>query len=203
MKKGIAKVNTEVRREQIRQATLNIIATQGVKGITISAIAREVGVSEANLYRHFNNKKDILANAVENIGVGLLQNLKSVMNYKIKDPMKRLKKLFKLHLEYIEANKGIPNLVFSEELHKGDPDLRNKLLNAIKTYAQGLELLIKHGQEYGTINKRIDAHALSFTIIGMIQISTMVWSLNKFSSPLVHDGMKLLDNFEKCMVIKQ
>ncbi|MCX5819444.1 MAG: TetR/AcrR family transcriptional regulator [Deltaproteobacteria bacterium] len=199
MKKGIAKVNTEVRREQIRQATFNIIANQGVKGLTISAIAGKVGVSEANLYRHFKNKKDILANAVESIGEGLLQNLRSVKNAKMTDPVKRLKKLFKLHLEYIEANEGIPHLVFSEELHKGNPDLRNKLLNTINTYAQEIELLIKKGQEDGIINKGIDTHAFSFTIIGMIQISTMVWSLNKFSSSLVLDGMSLWNNFEKCM----
>ena len=185
MKKGVAKVNTEVRREQIRQATFNIIAERGVKGLTISAIAGKVGVSEANLYRHFKNKKDILDDAVESIGEGLLQNLRSVGNVKMKDPFKQLKKLFKLHLEYIEANEGIPRIVFSEELHKGNPDLRNKLLNMISSYAQEIELLIKQGQEDGTINKGIDSHAVSFTIIGMIQISTMVWSLNKFSSSLV------------------
>lgn len=202
MKKGVAKVNTEVRREQIRQATFNIIAERGVKGLTISAIAGKVGVSEANLYRHFKNKKDILDDAVESIGEGLLQNLRSVGNVKMKDPFKQLKKLFKLHLEYIEANEGIPRIVFSEELHKGNPDLRNKLLNMISSYAQEIELLIKQGQEDGTINKGIDSHAVSFTIIGMIQISTMVWSLNKFSSSLVLDGMRLWNNFEKCMAIK-
>jgi TetR/AcrR family transcriptional regulator, fatty acid metabolism regulator protein len=203
MKKGIAKVNTEVRREQIRQATFNIIAEQGVKGLTISAIAGKVGVSEANLYRHFKNKKDILDDAVESIGEGLLQNLRSVGNAKMKDPFRKLKKLFRLHLEYIEANEGIPRIVFSEELHKGNPDLRNKLLNMISSYAQEIELLIKQGQEDGTINRGIDTHAVSFTIIGMIQISTLVWSLNEFSSSLVLDGMRLWNNFEKCMAIKR
>lgn len=126
MKKGIAKVNTEVRREQIRQATFNIIANQGIKGLTISAIAEKVGVSEANLYRHFKNKREILAHAVEGIGEGLLQNLSNVKNTKMTNTVKQLKRLFKLHLEYIEANEGIPHLVFSEELHKGYPNLRKK-----------------------------------------------------------------------------
>src|SRR5512136_1924538 len=89
VKKGVAKVNTEVRREQIRQATFNIIAERGVKGLTISAIAGKVGVSEANLYRHFKNKKDILDDAVDSIGEGLLQNLRSVSNAKMKDPFKQ------------------------------------------------------------------------------------------------------------------
>jgi AcrR family transcriptional regulator len=203
MKKGIAKVNTEVRREQIRQATFNIIANKGVKGLTISAIAEKVGVSEANLYRHFKSKEEILAHAVEGIGEGLLQNLRSVKNMKVVDPLKQLKRLFRLHLGYIEENKGIPHIVFSEELHKGHPDLRKKLLNAINTYAREIELLIKKGQEDGTINKGIDTNAFAFTMIGMVQISTMRWSLNNFSSSLTHDGMGLWDSFEKCMVVKK
>jgi len=203
MRKGIAKVSTEVRREQIRQATFNIIANQGVKGLTISAIAEKVGVSEANLYRHFKNKKEILAHAVESIGEGLLQNLRSVKNTKMTDPLKQLKRLFRLHLEYIEANEGIPHLVFSEELHKGNPDLRNKLLNAINAYAREIELLMKQGQKDGNIHKGINTHAFSFTMIGMIQISTMMWSLNAFSSSLVLGGMGLWDSFEKCMTVKK
>lgn len=203
MKKGIAKVNTEVRREQVRQATFNIIANKGVKGLTVSAIAEKVGVSEANLYRHFKNKEEILAHAVEGIGEGLLQNLRSVKNMKVVDPLKQLKRLFRLHLGYIEENKGIPHIVFSEELHKGHPDLRKKLLNAINTYAQEIELLIKKGQEDGTIHKGIDTNAFAFTMIGMVQISTMRWSLNDFSSSLVLDGMGLWNSFEKCMKFKK
>ncbi|MFH1148340.1 MAG: TetR/AcrR family transcriptional regulator [Pseudomonadota bacterium] len=197
MKKGIAKVNTEVRREQIRLATFTIIANHGVKGLTISAIADNVGVSEANLYRHFKNKKEILAYAVESIGEGLLQNLRSVKYTKRAAPLKKLKRLFKLHLEYIEANEGIPHFVFSEELHKGNPDLRHKLLDVIKTYSQEIESLMMQGQEDGSISRGIDTHALAFSMIGMIQISTMMWSLNDFSSSLVLDGMRLWDSFEK------
>jgi AcrR family transcriptional regulator len=203
MKKGIAKVNTEVRREQTRQATFNIIANQGLKGLTISAIAEKVGVSEANLYRHFKNKQEILAYAVESIGEGLLQNFSNVKNTKMTNTVKQLKRLFKLHLEYIEANEGIPHLVFSEELHKSNPDLRKKLLNAINTYAREIELLIKKGQKDGIIHKGIDTHAFAFTMIGMIQISTMMWSLNNFSSSLVLYGMGLWNSFEKSMVVKK
>ena len=203
MKKGIAKVNKEVRREQIKQATFHILADQGLKGLTISSIAEKVSVSEANLYRHFKNKKEILAYAVESIGDGLKQNLKKIKNMRTKNPVTQLKKLFSLHLEYIEANNGIPHLVFSEELHKGNPDMRNRLLNAINTYACEIELLMKQGQEAGIICMEIDTHAFSFTMIGMVQISTIMWLLNNCSSSLVTEGMKLWNSLEKCMTVKK
>jgi AcrR family transcriptional regulator len=203
MKKGIAKVGKEVRREQIKQATFNILANQGLKGLTIASIAEKVSVSEANLYRHFKNKKEILTYAVESIGDGLKQNLIKIKNMRTKNPVTKLKKLFNLHLEYIETNEGIPHLVFSQELHKGNPDMRNKLLNAIHTYASEIELLLKQGQEAGIICKEVDTHAFSFTIIGMVQISTIMWLLNNCSSSLVTDGMKQWNALEKSMTVKK
>ena len=203
MKKGTPKVNNEIRREQIKQATFNILASQGLKGLTISSIAEKVSVSEANLYRHFKNKKEILSYAVESIGNGLKQNLEKIKNFRTKNSLSKLKKLFRLHLEYIEINKGIPHLVFSQELHKGNPEMRNKLHNAINSYALEIELLMKQGQEAGGILREIDTRAFSFTMIGMVQISTIMWLLNDSSSSLVNDGMKLWNSMEKNIKVKK
>ena len=136
MLKGKSKVNTEVRREQIIQAVFHIIARHGARGLTTSAIAKQVGVSEGNLYRHFQNKNEILTAAVKKIGDGLLKNLKTVELEDADSPLLKLKRLFTLHLKYIEQNQGISRLVFSEEIHVGNNNLREKLLDAISLYAK-------------------------------------------------------------------
>ncbi len=202
MIKGHPKVNTEIRREQITQAAFNILAARGVKGLTTFAIAEQVGVSEANLYRHFKNKKEILTLAVDKIGEGLLENLEAARRTTPDKPLRKLRKLFELHLTYIERNEGIPRLVFSEEMHMGNDELRNKLSNAIGTYTKGMESLIREGQKDGSIRKETDAHALALTILGMIQITTMKWSLSGFSFSLVGQGMRLWKNLEKCISVR-
>jgi AcrR family transcriptional regulator len=199
MKKGTAKVDTEVRREQITQATFDIIAHQGVKGLTVSAIAKKVGVSEGNLYRHFKNKDEILRQAIENVGAGLHENLKRIQDATSDEPLLKLRNLFRLHLYYIEKNGGIPRLVFSEEIHLGNHEFRKILLNAINSYVTGVESFIREGQTNGSIHRDADASALALIFIGMIQMSTLKWSLNGFSFSLVDEGMRLWDNFEKCI----
>jgi TetR/AcrR family fatty acid metabolism transcriptional regulator len=202
MLKGCVKVKTEVRREQITQAALNIIANHGVKRLTISAIAKHLGISGANLYRHFKNKNEILCSVVDKIGEGLLQNLKMVQCTTSSNPLPKLKKLFELHLEYLENNKGIPRLVFSEEMHITNAKLREKLLDAINSYTKGIALLIREGQKNGTINKGMDSQILALTIVGMIQIAVMKWSLNSFSFSLADLGMRFWKNFERCITAK-
>jgi len=192
------KVRTELRREQIMAAVFEIAAKGGTRGLSISAIAEQVGVSQANLYRHFKNKQDILDRAIERIGEGLAGNLEKTMT-RTGTPVEKLGWLFRGHLEFVSRNKGIPRVIFSEELHLGNRDLRQTLLKAIGSYGLGIESLIRQGQENGSIHSHIDASSLSMTFIGMIQVTILRWSLTDFSFDLVDQGTRLWLNFENCI----
>ncbi len=199
MLKGFAKVDTKIRREQITQAAFKIIAIHGVQGLTTSAIAKEVGISGANLYRHFKNKNEILSSVVDKIGDDLLQNLDAARCAAARNPLVKLRKLFTLHLEYIEKNEGIPRLIFSEEIHAGNVRLKEKLLSAISSYIEGIVSLVREGQRRGAIKADMEAHDAVLTLIGMVQITVMRWSLSSFSFSLADEGMKLWKNFEACI----
>lgn len=202
MLKGCSKVDTEVRREQITQAALDIIASDGVKGLTTSAIAGRVGISGANLYRHFQNKNEILNSVVAKIGADLLQNLRAVRGEAPEDPLLKLTKLVRRHLEYTQNNKGIPRLVFSEEMHITNVPLKEKLVRVINSYTQEISSLIREGQEAGIIKQNMEPQALALTIVGLIQVTVLKWSLNGFSFSPVDQGMKLWKNLERCITTK-
>ena len=51
---------TKIRQEEIAQAALKVVATQGMKALTVDRIARLVGVVPSALYRHFGDKDSIL-----------------------------------------------------------------------------------------------------------------------------------------------
>lgn len=73
--KQAGKVKGDVRRDQIVRATLSIISRKGVSSLTTAALAREVGISEANLYRHFRNKDKIYMAAVSQVQKMIKKNL--------------------------------------------------------------------------------------------------------------------------------
>ena len=64
---SVKKVSTRIRQEQITRAALEVISSEGVQGLTTANIARRAGISEANLYRHFENKEAILKDLVERV----------------------------------------------------------------------------------------------------------------------------------------
>lgn len=197
-----SKTSNEVRRKQVVSATLKIISEKGVRHLTTAAIAHEVGMSEANLYRHFTNKEEILLETVGKIGEELERNLEKVLESP-ETPIDSLKKIFMLHLDFIEKNGGIPRLVFSEEIHGGNDELKGRILGTINAYSAKLESIIKNGQKAGLIKRDIDPKASALTFIGMIQVTILRWSLSGFSFSLAEEGLKLWENYEGCISAKQ
>lgn len=196
------KVSNEARREHVVDAALKIISEKGVRNLTTAAIAHEVGMSEANLYRHFANKDEILRLTVGRISEGLQKNLEKVFESPGK-PIENLRKIFTLHLGFVEKSEGIPRLIFSEEIHGGNRELQATILNTINTYSAKLESIIKEGQIAGCIKKDIDPASSALTMIGMTQVKILRWSLSSFSFSLAKEGTKLWRNFEKCIAIEQ
>ena len=54
-------------REQLREAALKVYSTAGTRGATTRRIAREAGVNEVTLFRHFGSKDALLRDAVHKV----------------------------------------------------------------------------------------------------------------------------------------
>lgn len=48
------------RQNQIIQESIQLIANKGIQGLTIKNISKAIGISEPAIYRHFENKDDII-----------------------------------------------------------------------------------------------------------------------------------------------
>ena len=197
---GIKKESTEVRKEQIVKAALELIGEDGIQGLTTSGIAKAVGISEANIYRHFKNKDAILTATVEDLEDNISNILKKVTTREI-SPLDKLAEIFKLHLSHIQENKGVPRLVFSSELHFRQ-DLRDRLSSLIDRYLKMLTGILEQGIKGGSVKFGTDSTAMAGVYVGMIQLSALRWSLSDFNTSLLKEGEKLWQEYRKCIEAK-
>lgn len=195
--KTVRKVRGEVRRDQIVQAALKIIGEKGVGSLRTAAIAREVGTSEANLYRHFKNKEMIYSAAVDHVRDMITRNIEMAFSGGA-SPLAKLKRFFALQIGLMERNSGIPRFMFSEELHRYRV-MRKNILQTMYAVSNTLGSLIRDGQKAGSLRKDIDAKTTSLMLIGIVQGLTFRWSLSEFSFSLAAEGKKTWRNFEKCI----
>ena len=72
----MTKVN---RKDEILQALASMLESQPGARITTAALAKEVGVSEAALYRHFPSKAKMLEGLIEFIEESLFSRISRIM----------------------------------------------------------------------------------------------------------------------------
>ncbi len=195
------KLSGEVRRDQIVQAALAVIAKKGVGGLTTAALAAEAGVSEGNLYRHFKNKEDIFFATVAYVKEKIAKNMEGSLEG-ADAPVKKMKRFYDLQLELMGKNSGILRFMFSDELHISE-ELRERLLQAMYAFSETLAAFIKDAQKAGSFRSDLDAKTTSLMFIGMVQGLMFRWSLSGFSFSLAAEGRKLWTNFEKCIAVKK
>jgi len=53
--------------QAILRSTLELLLTEGLRGLSIEAVAQRAGVGKATIYRHWSSKEDLVAEAVSNL----------------------------------------------------------------------------------------------------------------------------------------
>ncbi len=122
--------HTEVRQKQIISAARKLIVKHGSEHVTVRRMAKEIGVSEGAIYRHFKSKNDILSLLIDDIQNTLLSDIDRNTTNGF-SPDKSLEKIVIDHLSSIEQRKGVSFLVIAEIISLGDKNLTNKIRHVI------------------------------------------------------------------------
>jgi TetR/AcrR family transcriptional regulator, fatty acid metabolism regulator protein len=174
---SINKLNTEVRREQIAQAAMNLMNTTGMKGLSIARVAKRVGLVPSAIYRHFESKDQVIDAVLDVIFDRLMENVSKACKATI-DPFERLKLILTRHVSLILENHAIPRIIFSEEVYGGNMDRRAKLNRKISRYLADISKIIQQGQKENRIRKDVDADTISVMFLGIIQPAAILWHIS-------------------------
>ena len=171
------KVKTEIRQDQIARAALSIVVSQGLEKLNVAAVAEKVGIVPSGIYRHFKGKEAVLDAVLDFISSRMHTNLTAVRN-DIKDPLERLHALLQRHIQMIQQNRAIPQIIFSDEIFGGQPQKKEKLYGIIKGLLAGVGDVIQEGQERGHIRADMKPPTLALMFLGLIQPAAIIWHLS-------------------------
>ena len=103
------------RREHILRALAAMLESHPGGRITTAALAKEVGVTEAALYRHFPSKAKMFEGLIEFIEEVLFSNIGVIMQEHT-DVRVRLQQILHLVLVFTERNPGITRILNGDAL---------------------------------------------------------------------------------------
>lgn len=103
------------RRQQILEALAQMLEANPGERITTAGLARQVGVSEAALYRHFPSKSKMFEGLIEFIEETLFSRV-SIILAEEPSAARRCEKILTLLLAFTERNPGITRLLTGDAL---------------------------------------------------------------------------------------
>jgi len=103
------------RRQQILEALAHMLEASPGERITTAGLAREVGVSEAALYRHFPSKSKMFEGLIEFIEETLFTRINIILNEE-RNAAPRCEKMLSLLLAFAERNPGITRIMTGDAL---------------------------------------------------------------------------------------
>lgn len=189
----------EKRKADIIIAVLRLVDQVGVNGVTTKRIAREVGVVEGALYKHFNSKNDIFVRLLE-VTELQLQEEYAAMAARGSGPEQSLAGLFRFLSAYFEEFPGLYRIMFSDALYAGDNELRSRFKATIHGLKENAEQAIRAGVAAGLFRPALDPHIAAIMYLGVVHTSFSLWGifeersrcLSEVARPLLEEYMNSL-----------
>ena len=115
------------RKEQILQALAHMLENAPGERITTSALAKEVGVSEAALYRHFPSKAKMFEGLIEFIEEALFTRISMILADE-PSALDRCNRILTLLLGFCERNPGLTRILTGDALAGETGRLRLRMI---------------------------------------------------------------------------
>lgn len=123
------------RREQILQALAGMLESNPGQRITTAALAKEVGVSEAALYRHFPSKARMFEGLIDFIEETIFSRVKLIVQSDA-GAARQVEQMITLLLAFVEKNPGMARILCGDALAGETDRLRtqvNQLFERLET----------------------------------------------------------------------
>ncbi|MDR5867159.1 nucleoid occlusion factor SlmA [Halomonas koreensis] len=136
---------TPSRREQILQGLALMLEEDSGKRITIAALARQVGVSEAALYRHFPSKARMFEGLIEFIEQTLFERIARILE-EVPEAVPRCGQILTLVLAFAEKNPGLSRLLGGDVLTGETARLRQRIHQLFERLETQLKQVLREAE---------------------------------------------------------
>lgn len=178
------------RQQQIIEDSIKLIDEKGIQGFTIKNLAKEIGISEPGLYRHFASKFEILSTILDSFKQLMTANRDLFMDSP-DDAMDKLHQLMNRILTVFTHSPALVSVIFAEEIFHNEHKL-SEMVMGIKEINE--DLVISIYTELLTDNRvkeSISAEMFCLLYLGSIRLMVKNWKQSNYNFNLLNKGETL------------
>jgi len=189
------------RQKEIIDVSLELIAESGIQGLTIKNLAKKIGFSESAIYRHYENKIQILV-AILNF---FKENTERLFTSELNadgDALTKINHLLFNQFKIFSASPSLVAVIFSEELFRNEAILMEKVSEIMNNNFDTLTQIIKSGQEKGKLRADVGAEHLAVVIMGSLRLFVKQWHMSNYAFNLTEKGNELSNSIKTLVTYK-
>ena len=177
--KNIRKSSSE-RREEVLKIAQKIIYEKGFYNLTIRNISEKIGISEAAIYRHFKNKKEIIDRLTDLV----FSNECEFEVESNKDIFMVFENFINKQINRFETNPYLAIISFQDDIFREYKDIKKKFIEHQKQREKEIKKLIIRGQKENMVKKEISPEVFASVFMGSIRITVSKWKNSNFTYSL-------------------
>lgn len=179
------------RKAEITETTLRLLATTPVENLSTSQIAKEIGITQAAIFRHFPTKDALWLAVLESIESRAIARWDHALETE-KTPLARLRALLQAQLLLIAENPAIPVLIFSAGRIAAESTIRPVHLRVLDGLRRRATDQLRAAQA-NTAGAGPSPEDSSDLLLGLLQGTVFRWRMSECRFDLVSEGMRLVD----------
>ncbi|MGO9957924.1 MAG: TetR/AcrR family transcriptional regulator [Solirubrobacteraceae bacterium] len=174
-----------VRGDRTRRAILakavDIASAEGLEGLSIGGLAKELGVSKSGLFSHFGSKQELQLATVD-AASEIFEEQVWLPIAELDPGLVRLAALLDSWLDYQQRGVFRGGCFFSHAHHEYDSrpgPVRDQLANQKQRWTDTIIAHIRSAQKRGQLRPNVDAKQLAFELDAAGVLANSLWQLNR------------------------
>ncbi len=180
-------------RQRIIAAAAPIFNKQGYEGCALSDIMAATGLEKGGIYRHFESKEEIAAEAFDYVWT-IAMALRRQGLEDIPDHVDRLKRHIASFVFRSSIPGGCPLLNTGVDSDNGNPILRERVQKALREWQKLLRTTLSEGIAAGTVRADVNVERVARLVISGLEGGMLVSRIEKNDQAL-RDAMEQLDRY--------
>lgn len=183
----------ELTRQRIIEIAAPLFNQRGYAGCAVSDIMEATGLNKGGIYRHFESKEELAAEAFDYAWRTVSSTRRKGMA-EIPNEVDRLKHHVANFLEAPNFPGGCPVLNTGVDSDDGNPILRERVRRALHDWRAFVAGILEDGRRAGTVRPDIDAMRVANRIIGALEGANLLSRIEK-SRAIFHETLAQLDHY--------
>lgn len=180
------------RQLEIIEAASGLLTRQGLMGLTIKNLAKEMEFSESAIYRHFASKEEIIVTMLTYLRVDMQGRLAQALQCST-HPVDQLRAVFANQFDFFARHNHFVIIILSEGLLEYTEAVQQALLSLVLTKKAILDDIVERAQKEGIFSSDYSTEFLTHTIMGTFRLLMLKWRMARFSFNLPEMGNFMLD----------